>query len=658
MGLMDTWKAALSSRLTGDTTERHGIGEGLNQMQAEILLERHQNTRALTHLVDAVVLALIVFIGGIQFVYYPHTVDFVTDPGYPDLARSLLDRGSYQIAGLPETTLPPGFPFMLALAGWLFGGTPGVQFRLIAVFTALGLITSYVLLRRLEGRAAAAAGCLLLGSSPDLFRFNTWVVFPEMPYLFMSILVLVMAHKIDRDRGRTSVISIAVASLALVFAVLIRSVGIALLLGLSTWIIASFLEASETALHRLKRLCLPLLLGLAAQAAWSMWAQRHERLEWQLPGYPQSYTAQLKVKNGEYPELGLAKLSDIPARVGRNIVSRAAMLDQILTGRYISPFWSSPAIAGLLCLIGLGLFHSLRRRAGLHDWYFLWYELIFWLWPWETEERFVYPIVPLAVLYLWRGTKLLKRYLEGWPAAVGACLSLLGITLASSSAAFFLRALPADMSPAHARADRAQLLLATLLWVGVAGAGAVFIRFHTVRDLLSAAKASQDLESVLRSTVVISAPIAGVLVLCVMVGTGLAGQIALAHDNLHIDVTKRFAYPEIAASNWIRTHEPSKTVIMARDQDMVFHYTARRVVWFPPISNPDVLMEGVRRNHVDVIIVAYHPRAYWLPSEDTCWRALAQKYGDAFHLINQGPDYQIFQVVSNGSPERPEAIKL
>jgi hypothetical protein len=118
------------------------------------------------------------------------------------------------------------------------------------------------------------------------------------------------------------------------------------------------------------------------------------------------------------------------------------------------------------------------------------------------------------------------------------------------------------------------------------------------------------------------------------------------------NLKQQASYGEIEAADWIRSHEPSNQVIMARDQDMFFHYTGRRVVWFPPISDPTVLMDGIRRHNVGVIVVVNPPLRYWLPTEDVCFQSLVRAYGSAFHLSHQDPNYQVYEVVPppDGNP--------
>jgi len=611
------------------------------------LTKSSERTRNWIFAIDGAVLALILLIGAIQFTYYPHTADFVSDPGYPDMARSLLDRGSYQFDYLPETTLPPGFPLILALAGRFWGLSPAVLFRVIAVFTTLGLIAAYFLLRRLERRAVAAAVCLILGFSPSLFRFSTGIVFPEMPFFSVSMLGLLLALKIDRaGPGRPAIGWMLLLGADLALAVLIRSVGIALLIGLGTWCVTSLLVVPEIGRRRLRRFLLPLALGAAAQAGWSAWAQRHQVLEWQLPGYPQSYLSQLKVKNGQYPELGMARLGDIPIRVERNLVAQTAGFGGLLTRRHISPFWPSPAIAGVLILVALGLASSFRNGGQLHDWYFLLYGAIFLLWPWDYRDRFLYPVAPLACLYLWRGAKVVGYNSIRRPKAIGLSVFLLGCVLSVSSAAFAFRiwAFPVDID--HARGDHLQTVAGTVFWVILTVLGLGAFLFHSPRNSLDHARPFVWLRRIHGFERSVPLRVLAILILTVFVGSGIARLLVIGRDNLSPDITKQPSYAEIEAAEWIRMNEPSNRVIMARDQDIVFHYTGRRVVWFPPISDPKVLMDGIRRYRVGVLVVAHHSESYWLPPEEACLQSLLQTYGSAFHAVNRGRDYQVFEVAA------------
>jgi hypothetical protein len=597
--------------------------------------------------VDLAVYAFILSTGAFQLTHYLHTADFVTDVSYPDLARSLAQEGAYEIRFLPQTTLPPGLPLILAVVGRVAGFTPAVMFGVICVSGILGLLAAYELLKRIGSSGLAATACLLLGSSPALFGFNTVVVFPEMPYLLASMVVLLVALRIDRSvRKRVSIFLILFLSVALSLAVLIRSVGLALIIGLITWCAASLMVNREAAQRRLWRFAIPLALGIATQAGWSLWAHRHQVSEWQLPGYPQSYLSQLELKDGQHPELGLANLSDIPARIERNLFTRTAGFVRLMIRRYLSPFWSSPAIAGVALLALIGLLSSLRNGGQLHDWYFLWYECIFLVWPWDYRDRFVIPIVPLACLYLWRGVVVVSKACAArskvagcWLVGIGSILSLISIGFALG-----LIALPA--TDGHARGDHLQPVAAAMFWSGAVMLGISILGWERFYSSSAAAQVRTMLNWAGSARIRLSAQLATVVTILFLVASGTATQVAVGRARLHPDTTQQDLYPEIEASEWIQAHEPARAVIMAREPEFVAHYTHRRVVWLPPISKPKVLMAGIERHHVGTIVVAHHSNSYWIPAEDTCFQALLQEYPGMFRLSHRGPDNWVYDVVT------------
>jgi hypothetical protein len=594
---------------------------------------------------DAAVYTFIFLMGVFQLTHYPHFTDFMSDVTYPDLARSILDHGSYELRLLPETTFPLGFPLILAGVGLFFGFSPAALYAVVAVSTTLGLIATYELLCRVEGRGLAIATVFFLGSCAASFAFNTAVVYPEMSYFFASTIALLLAHKIDRaERGRSLIGWLVLLSVTLVLAVLIRSVGVALLAGLATWIFISLLVVPEVGRRRLKRFVFPLVIGLAAQLCWSVWAHRHETLEWQLPGYPQSYTSQLRVKNGQYPELGEAHLADIPSRIGRNLVMRAAGFALLLTQRNVSKFWSSPAIFGPLILIVIGLGYSIWNGGQLHDWYFLWYEFIFMLWPWDYRDRFLIPVLPLACLYLWRGAKALKNYSIRQPRAVGLGVVLLGSCLCLSSAAFALGITAFPINPEHVRGDLLQTVAATFFWGISTVIGFCMFKSHSLKHLGDSTGMLARLIRIVESGTPLAFRLVTIVVIAAVVVSGTMHVVAIGRHNRNHDITEESTYPMMKAAEWIGTHEPSDRVIMAREPEFVFHYSQRRSVWFPPISDPKVLMDGIRRHHIGVVLVVHQAKSYWLPAEDACFQALLQAYPGAFQLTHRDLDTWVYEV--------------
>ena len=597
---------------------------------------------------DVAVYTFIVLIGAFQLTHYLHTPDFMNDVTYPDLARSILDHGSYQIRLLPETTFPPGLPLILAAVGLFFRLSPATLFPVIAAFATLGLIATYEFLRRVEGRGVAVAISLFFASCPALFSFGTSIIYPEIPYLLVSMLALLLALKIDHGGRDIFLVGwVMLLSITLVAAVLTRSVGVALLAGLAVWIGTSLLIVPGIGRRRLRRFVLPLVIGLTAQLCWSVWAHRRENFEWQLPGYPRSYISQLRVKNGHHPELGEAHLGDIPARIGRNLVARAAGFSHLLIQRNVSKFWSSPLIFGLLVLIAIGAASSIWTGAGqFHDWYFLCYEFIFMVWPWDYRDRFLIPVVPLACLYLWRGAKAVRNHAARQPRAAGVSFILLGSLLCISSAGFAFGIAAFPVNPEHVRGDHLQTIAATLFWGIFTAMGLLMLKRPSLERLRDGTGIFARLSRIVESRGPAGLRAVAIVIVAAIVLLGTVRVMAIGRYNVQHDITHDSNYPMLKATEWIVAHEPSDRVIMASEPEFVFHYSHHRTVWFPPISDPKILMDGIQRHRVGAILVVHQAQSYWLPPEDVCFQALLQAYPGAFQLTYRDLDTWVYEVAS------------
>jgi hypothetical protein len=377
------------------------------------------------NLADVGAYLLILTLGMMAFALYLRAGDFI-DGGavYYELARSILEKGSYVYNSRPETMLPPGCPFILALICASVGCSYGLLIRAMAVFATLGLIASYELLRRSEGRTIAVVTCLLLASSPAVFQISTLSLSSDLPYFFVTILALVIVGHIEGSNATPArIVWSLLLGLLVSSAVIIRSAGMALLGGFCAWLAVSFTAGRSTIRRRMQTFLPVLVFGIGVQACWMYWGAKNEFSEWPIGGYPKSYFNQITMKSGNYPELGYATVADIPLRIARNLAARSVGLSELLTlGNYwIDESWYSPAvwIPVLLVLVGLG--RSIwPTGGGVMEWYFVIHELMYLLWPWHLESRFLLPIAPLACLYVWRGARLLWTTAKSQPRRVAA----------------------------------------------------------------------------------------------------------------------------------------------------------------------------------------------------------------------------------------------
>jgi hypothetical protein len=585
--------------------------------------------------IDRIVIICVLALGILQFTGYVRAPGELADARYSELTRSILETGSYQFNFRPETLMPPGLPLILALICRAVGYTQAVLFHVMSISTTLALLASYALLRRTAGRTVAAAACLLLVSSPALFSFATQIIFSDMPYFCASMLALLLALKMDRAQPSHARIGwMLLFSISMVLALMIRSAGIALVAGLSIWILASFLADRSLGRRRLKLFLFPLLLALSAQVLWTEWAGLRQFSEWALPGYPGSYITQLKVKSGNDPELGPAHLKDLPERVEQNLVTRTAELVKLLSRKeWVNPFWCSPLIFGILAPILIGLASSLRKNGGqLHDWYFAGYELMYALWPWNFEMRFLLPIVPLACLYFWRGIKAIGSFSRRQPGIAGWTFLLVGVVLTFTSANW----------AAHTRLGQA--LGATGFWAvfTLVGCGMLILRSFDASPHAQRVLAVSTFQPGGRFLPLLR--LAALLVLGALAGKGVAMQVRIAHSNMTYDMTRAIFYPDIEAAQWIRTHESPGVVVMARKQDLVYHYSNHMVIWFPPISDPQVLMGGIRKHHIGLVVVTDRDDGYFVPRQEDCFQPLFRNYSQAFQLVHHGPDNWVFEI--------------
>jgi len=577
-----------------------------------------------------IVYSFILFVGALLFWCYPRFPDVTNAPPYLELARALFEKGSYSFNSHVETLLPPGYSFLLGLIGSLFGWSEPVIYRSAAVFTVLGLAACFEVLRRAENAWAAAITTMLLGAAPAVFTLATAGPFPDVPYLFTSMLCLLLAIRAERAQSmRARCCWIAGLGISVALTIMIRSVGVALLPALVAWIGFSSLRAARP---RLLLFVIPLVMGIGVQLGWSHWASARQTTQWELPGYPESYLSQLRVKNGNEPELGYAGLGDILKRPASNIRTRTAEMAGVLTHHWFEANWASPVVCGTLLLILIGWLSSIRRGGQLYDWYFACYEGVYAFWPWEFELRFLVPSIPLACLYVWRGAKTVRALAARQPRLTGAALMLCGVALTASSLLWALRERSAQ--PFLALGFWALIILAGLRLAFRGKTPA--LRHPAQRDSTRFRLAWSGLLTPRHAVWVVSG---------LVIAAGCLAEARTARANLSLtDLEKSPVYPEIEASQWIRAHEDPTKIVMARRDDLVYHYSRHPVIWFPPIGSPETLLDGMDRHHVGVIVVIDRTSSYWRPAEQECFQELQKRYCERFTLVHRGPHNRVYEL--------------
>jgi len=318
-------------------------------------------------------------------------------------------------------------------------------------------------------------------------------------------------------------------------------------------------------------------------------------------------------------------------------------------------------------LVAVGWTYSIWQAGGegILEWYFAAYEFAILLWPWRMEARFFLPVAPLACIYVWKSIEAMHVVAIAKPRIVGVVWfpldSLLGISgwrwiythwhkglgrwpdelmapiwcVSAICAAWmaYTERPPSFLGSYSGIARWFKRPLGTsqvspLRLTQYAGCGVVAILF--VIGVISLRDIKIDQRSILS---VHDSPR----------GNPAVPQISSAENTSYLNVVA----PEVESALWIRSHTPVSSIIMAREVPTVYHYAERRVVWFAPISNPDVLMQGILRHRVDYVIVIKHAAPYYLPDDDYCFDRMLANHRDAFRIVFHDSNLRIFQVERN-----------
>ena len=68
------------------------------------------------------------------------------------------------------------------------------------------------------------------------------------------------------------------------------------------------------------------------------------------------------------------------------------------------------------------------------------------------------------------------------------------------------------------------------------------------------------------------------------------------------------------------------------------------MVWFPPSSNAQILMEGIRKYNVNYVILIRRKQSYFLPPEEDCFASVLANHGREFRLVADTPKYQVYRM--------------
>src|SRR5262245_41386280 len=316
---------------------------------------------------------------------------------YVSLAKSLADGEGYRLPSLPTSPIqlkyPILYPGVLAALWWLWPSFPEnvallKAFNVIVLF--VGVLVSHRFLRRNATPSGIDVVCyaFLLAACPPVFTLTRLTLSDT---LFFVLTVGALAFQ--RVRGTAGIIGLATAAAA---AYLTRTLGVALIVAFAIWFIR----------HRSYRSLL-IFVGVTGILVSPWWWWQHAQPNVGSASILFEYYVAYKPQSHAYVAMW-SDASTAAQIVWANLRYAAESLD---TALLLSAIPGLRLVAGLLFLVGV--YQSLREGVGVYHLWMALYVLMVVGWPWHPG-RFMMPVIPVALLFLVRGTHAVERCLRVW----------------------------------------------------------------------------------------------------------------------------------------------------------------------------------------------------------------------------------------------------
>jgi len=318
---------------------------------------------------------------------------------YVGLGRALAAGQGYALDGLPHTKYPPGLPVVLAGLVRLGGAEAyGAFHAALAVALLAAVWLAFELVRRLGFPAPVAlAVALATGVSQTLFDLSIQYVRTEPLFLALSLAALLAVWRSQRhDAGWGWALLAAGLVMA---AILTRLAGVALLVVPGLGLLRRGARPTARA-----RALLVLLAGVAVVVAWQVRATGVARTHAGAADYGAEFLAAEPRDLTKTVRLDMPPL-DGPAlarRVAGNLEVMARAMAVLLTNvDRASARLPVGVLSLLLVLLGMGVLAfgrgctAERQQAAAFVAATL---VLYLLWPFNQQERFYVPLLPLLVL--------------------------------------------------------------------------------------------------------------------------------------------------------------------------------------------------------------------------------------------------------------------
>ncbi|MDZ7842498.1 MAG: glycosyltransferase family 39 protein [Gammaproteobacteria bacterium] len=323
------------------------------------------------------------------FAWHENTAGFLTDDGMYLLMADFFSpyyNANHHIQQfiIVQARFPPAFPVLIALFGGGSANMAAAHLVTCATFLVSGVMLYLWARRTLASRELAVACLAIYALLPKTLVYVT-EIWSEFLYMALVLAVLVLLDIAARSASPRRVReTLCAAALFIGVAVLTRTIGVALFAAFLVFLV----------LHPVRQRYLYVLIAVSLPVFWQVVKA--------VNGYGGGYTEDLE-KYFSMSGIQVLLLDDIPANASLLLAS---------WGRHfaLTPAASWPLQAASLLLLILALAGAAQRamnhRPDVH--YAAVYLVIVLVWPYpEHNTRFLYPLIPLVLVYLFIGANLI-----------------------------------------------------------------------------------------------------------------------------------------------------------------------------------------------------------------------------------------------------------
>ena len=288
----------------------------------------------------------------------------------------------------------PVFPLLLAPSIYFFDYAL-LPMKIIIAMIGVGVVAlTYRLFQPVLGETQALLLTLLVGVSPQIVSFSHQIM-TEIPYLFFSLLAVIMLEKYFADQQWWSVLGFA-AALVLSLTCLTKTIGLALIIAAVLYVVCEGSWKATKHYHK------AFLLLVGAGAVWMLV---------NLPILSElAYVREVVNRTPYTDHAAPAEVKDFMQRIFKNFHAYTTFLPETLlysTSRISLPF---VAVGSVLILL-LGFVYCVWQRRTVAEYYMTFYCIILLVYEPSNSgnmQRYLVPLIPFLLYYFVQGVRQLK----------------------------------------------------------------------------------------------------------------------------------------------------------------------------------------------------------------------------------------------------------